>query len=212
MTKSLYSLILNDEIIRRIDEAALIRNTNRSNLINQILADYVSYTTPEKRINTIFSHINKLITGSVFEESPEINGRNMFLKTSLQYKYRPTIKYCVELCRTNEQSPGKLKVLYRIHSEELLYKLNNFFSDFIEIEKKFLVNRGAEYELSDGKFVRTFILSSNAHFSSEEIAKAINDYVIMFDSMLKTYLDNGFKSLNQMEHVYSLYASKSILI
>lgn len=212
MSKSLYSLILNDEIIRRIDEAAVIRNTNRSNLINQILADYVSYTTPEKRINSIFSHINKLINGQIFDETPEIIGRNMFLKTSLQYKYRPTIKYCLELNRTNDPSTGKLKVIYRIHSEELLYKLNNFFNDFIEVEKKFLLNRSISYELSDGKFIRAFALLDNISFSFEEIAKAINDYVGLFDNMLKKYLNGEFKTLFQMEHVYSLYASKSILI
>ena len=47
MKKSLYSIILSDEVVNEIDRLAYKANTNRSNMINQILAEYVSYTTPE---------------------------------------------------------------------------------------------------------------------------------------------------------------------
>lgn len=54
MKKSLYSLMLSDEVVREIDVAAHRLGTNRSALINRILAEYASVTTPEKRINDIF--------------------------------------------------------------------------------------------------------------------------------------------------------------
>mgnify|MGYP006344792163 CR=1 FL=1 len=54
MHKSLYSLMLMDDVIKAIDRLALQQSTNRSNLVNQILAEYVSMTTPEKRVNNIF--------------------------------------------------------------------------------------------------------------------------------------------------------------
>ena len=47
MKKSVYSIVLSDDVIDKIDELAYRTNTSRSNLINQILADHVSYTTPE---------------------------------------------------------------------------------------------------------------------------------------------------------------------
>ena len=50
MNKSMYSLILMDDVVREIDKIALRMNTNRSNLVNQILAEYASMMTPEKRI------------------------------------------------------------------------------------------------------------------------------------------------------------------
>ena len=50
LQKSLYSLMLMDDVVREIDRLALQQNTNRSNFINQILAEYVSLMTPEKRI------------------------------------------------------------------------------------------------------------------------------------------------------------------
>ena len=54
MKKTLYSLMLSEEVVREVDALAHRLGTNRSNLINQILADYVSVTTPERRINDIF--------------------------------------------------------------------------------------------------------------------------------------------------------------
>ena len=48
------------EIVDRIDSLAYERGTNRSNLINQILAEYVSYTTPEMRMHAIFEEMEKL--------------------------------------------------------------------------------------------------------------------------------------------------------
>ena len=57
MKKTLYSLVLNDEVVREVDALAHRMGTNRSNLINQILAEYVNYTTPEQRINEVLSAI-----------------------------------------------------------------------------------------------------------------------------------------------------------
>ena len=62
MNKSMYSLILMDDVVREIDKIALRMNTNRSNLVNQILAEYASMMTPEKRINSIFKYIESLMT------------------------------------------------------------------------------------------------------------------------------------------------------
>ena len=54
MKKTLYSLMLNEEVVREIDALAHQMGTNRSALINQILADYTSVLTPERRIENIF--------------------------------------------------------------------------------------------------------------------------------------------------------------
>ena len=53
MKKNMYSLMLAEEVIREVDKLAEQNNTNRSNLVNQILAEYVSLTTPEKHIQNI---------------------------------------------------------------------------------------------------------------------------------------------------------------
>ena len=211
MSKSLYSLILNDAVVEKIDTVAYTMNTNRSNLINQILADYVSFITPEKKINYIFEHINQLITNTIFSNYSEIVGRNLFLKTSLHYKYKPTIKYCVELYKSDNNTIGELKVLYRLNSEELLYKLSDFFTLIMQIEKKYIPSN-VKYIIGEGKFIRTLNIPENVRYSTEEIAKAIIDYISNFDVILKRYLENKILSISQFEYEYKLYLTKSSII
>ena len=57
MKKSVYSLVLSDDIIEAIDRLAYKQGASRSAVINEILAEAVSYTTPEKRMNDIFGSI-----------------------------------------------------------------------------------------------------------------------------------------------------------
>ena len=57
MNKSVYSLVLMDNVVGEVDKLAYEMGTSRSNLINQILAEYVRYTTPEMRMRAIFDEM-----------------------------------------------------------------------------------------------------------------------------------------------------------
>ena len=127
MKKTLYSLMLNEEVVREVDALAHRLGTSRSNLINQILAEYVNYTTPERRINDI-SPSRELVPFF----SP--NSSTMSLKSSLQYKYRPTVKYELELHGGDENSIGELTVLFRTQSEALIRAMTEFFRLWKRIE------------------------------------------------------------------------------
>ena len=121
MKKTLYSLMLNDGVVREVDLLAHRLGVSRSNLINQILAEYVNYTTPEKRVNDVFTAIEQLM-GSSRELVPFFapNTFSMSLKSSLAYKYRPTVKYEVELYREGAESIGELRVAFRTQSAALI--------------------------------------------------------------------------------------------
>lgn len=67
MKKQLYSLMLNDDIVREVDRLAHLNGTNRSNYVNRILAEYVNMTTPERRVNDIFEAVGRLL-----EPMPEL--------------------------------------------------------------------------------------------------------------------------------------------
>ena len=157
MKKTLYSLMLNEEVVREVDALAHRLGTSRSNLINQILAEYVNYTTPERRINDIFSALEQLISPSrelVPFFSP--NSSTMSLKSSLQYKYRPTVKYELELHGGDENSIGELTVLFRTQSEALIRAMTEFFRLWKRIEDTHLpAGTERQYALYDGKFVRS---------------------------------------------------------
>lgn len=210
--KSLYSLILNDEVIKRIDAVADASGTNRSNLINRILAEYVSYTTSEMRIQGILSQISDYLSKTEMVLLGEINGTNSLqMKTSLDYKYHPTVRYCVDLFRQSKESIGQFKVLFRINSQELLYNITRFFDLYISIEQKYIKQK-VTYTLSPGKFIREFIIHNSDATSYNDIARAISDYMKNFDSILKKFLSGKYVSVSQMENDYKIYLSKSILI
>jgi len=55
MKKSVYSIVLMNDVVAAVDELASRQGTSRSNLINQILAQHVCCTTPEMHMQSVFA-------------------------------------------------------------------------------------------------------------------------------------------------------------
>ena len=100
MKKNIYSLVLSENVIAAVDRLAYERHTNRSNLINQILAEYVSYETPEKRMQNVFDRMQALL-GSAFQPLESTSSTMLTLRSALSYKYnRPfDIRSSCIVCR-----------------------------------------------------------------------------------------------------------------
>lgn len=204
MKKTLYSLMLSDEVVREVDALAHRLGTNRSNLINQILAEYVNYTTPERRINEILSAMEQLMSPSR-ELVPFFapNSFSMSLKSSLEYKYRPTVKYEVELYRGGGPSIGELSVMFRTQSTALIQAMTEFFRLWKRIEDAHLRPlTGAEidYALYEGKFMRS-LAAPDRDCGSEDLAGAISEYIKLFDRLMKSYL-SGRLDPHEVEAAY----------
>ena len=191
MKKTLYSLMLNEDVVREVDALAHRMGTNRSVLINQILAEYVNYTTPERRINDVLSAIDALMQPS--RDLVPFFAPNSFsraLKSSLEYKYRPTVKYEVELYRGLEESIGQLSVVFRTQSMALIQAMTEFFRLWKQIEDTHLrplTGAHIDYALYDGKFVRS-IAAPDKDCSTDELAQALSEYIKLFDKLMKAYL------------------------
>ena len=204
MKKTLYSLMLNDEVVREVDALAHRLGTNRSALINQILAEYVDYTTPERRINQVLSAIEQLMSPSrdlVPFFAP--NSLSMSLKSSLEYKYRPTVKYEVELYRGAGEAIGELSVVFRTQSAALIEAMMDFFRLWKRIEDAHLrpsVGVEIDYALYEGKFVRS-LAAPDRDCSAEELAGALSEYIKLFDRLLKGYL-SGRLDAHEVEAAY----------
>lgn len=209
MKKTLYSLMLNEEVVREIDALAHQMGTNRSALINQILADYTSVITPERRIESIFHAIEEMVAPAR-ELVPFFvpNAMTMSLKSSLEYKYRPTVKYEVALLDDTSDTLGELSVIFRTQSAALLQSMTQFFRLWKQIEDvhltPYLAGTPPRYALYDGKFVRSLSLPRNRDYSSEEIAKAISDYIKLFDHLMKGFLSGKYTA----QDVESIYYAK----
>lgn len=216
MKKTLYSLMLSDDVVRAVDELAHSLGTNRSSLINQILADYVSITTPERRINDIFHAVEQMLAPSR-ELVPFFSPRalTMSLKSSLEYKYRPTVKYEVQLFRSTEGTLGELSVVFRTQSAALIEAMTQFFRLWKHTEDRLLaplISEELDYALYDGKFVRTIAVPRGRDVTAEEVAEALSDYIKLFDRLMKGWLSGRLDANDVQSEYYADLSRRKLYI
>ena len=120
MKRSTYSLILMDDVVAAIDLLAEEQGTSRSNYINQILAEHVQCITPEQRMQRLFSCLSRQMNASLRVQEQGSDAMLSILG-AVQYKYRPTIRYRVELLRDlRKEEIGQLQISCRTQSQTLL--------------------------------------------------------------------------------------------
>lgn len=206
MKKSLYSLILSDGVIREIDKLAYKTNTNRSSLINRILAEYVSYTTPEMRMDSILKELESfLLPSDNFKLLLNNSLSCMNMRSSLDYKYNPSVKYTVELLKDDSDDLGALKVSLRSQNANLISYMIEFYKLFASIECKYL--QGVKYTLDDDKFTRTLTPRGDDE-DPQTLGRAIARYVKVFDNCLKlffSYVNDTVKASYEIERAYVSY-------
>ena len=214
MAKRLYSLMLNDEVVRAVDYEAHRLGTNRSALIDRVLAEHFSVPTVQKMINDIFGEIDELLSSS-----EELNtffapdSQTFSVKSALSYKYRPTLKYELTLDNSFSDKLGDISVIYRTQSLMLLAQLRDFFKLWSSIEQSILNQNQAsdiDYALYDNRFVRSVVLPKHKDYSSAQIAEALSEYVELLDSCIKAYLNGA--SDEKIVKAYADYIRKSDLI
>lgn len=187
MKKSVYSLVLMDDVIKAVDEQAYRLGTSRSNLINQILAEHLSCVTPEMRMREIFAQMTELMNSS-FRIQEQRSPSLMTVKTALEYKYRPTINYKVELERSPQQYLGTLRVSIRTQSAALIDMFHSFFAYRAKLENSYLSRLGItsySCEIGDGSFSRRLI--NTGALTGEQAGEAIGEYIKDLDHAVKTY-------------------------
>ncbi|MBR1724566.1 MAG: hypothetical protein IJ723_06065 [Ruminococcus sp.] len=189
MGKSVYSIVLSDEVVQAVDDLAYRLGTSRSNLIDRILAERVSCTTPEMRIREIFSLVEQALDRR-FLPAPGSSGSVMAVKTPLRFKYKPTVKYSVELYRGFSGCVGRLKVTMRTQSAELSSLCDGFFELWSGLEKRYLgglFSGGFPVELSPTCYTRDFYEVGEGSLTDDEIAGAISRYIETFSAAMNQY-------------------------
>ncbi len=188
MSKSLYSLILNDEVISMVDKMARVNGISRSSMVEKILANAVSYETPEIRANNIFEEFERIFknnsTMRYLEQPSQYMGTIM---GALDYRYNPAIKYSVELF-PNSDKLGQLKVTLRTQNSALLELMSDFYKYYIYLEKTYY-NENATYLFESNKFIRLFDFP-NTMITTKQLAEKLTLYVQDFDELLSVYFNN----------------------
>lgn len=188
MSKSLYSLILNDEVVEKVDKMARINGMSRSNMIEKILANAVGYETPQMRAGSIFDEIEKLLNASGSMRYSANQSQYMAsIISALDYRYNPAIKYSVELF-PNSKHLGSIKVTLRTQNAILLELLSDFFNIYAYLEKAHY-NASAIHIFEQNRFTRLFDFPKTA-ITTKELAEKLTLYVRHFDELLNLYFNN----------------------
>lgn len=215
MKKNMYSLMLSKTLIEEIDKLAYKQNTNRSNLINQILAQHLSLSTPEMHIKEIFNALSIIMANSdTFLVQNMNSGSILCIKSVLAYKYRPTIKYSIELYKHNNGYFGALKIQFRTQSELLLDTLASFFEIWIKLELRNVqpsLSVKILYKTDIGRFERSFIMPEK-NIDNDTLSTAISSYINMFDNVLKKYIQNPNITFYDIENYYLEFLNDCNLI
>lgn len=186
MGKTVYSLVLSEDVVAEIDALAIRRGVSRSALINRVLAEYASLSTPEQRTRDTLSVVEGQAAawGLRTAFSP---GGTLSLHTALRYKYNPSLSYLVQL--GGEQGAlGLLRVGFRSQNETLLAHVNSFFNLWNELEKKHLEHPPMGcFSPQTKRYIRTLRILPQA--TAEQSGHAIAAYVNLLNSCLKCFFE-----------------------
>lgn len=192
MRKSLYNVVLSDEVVRALDDRARELGTSPSELADRILAEALSVQTPDRQIGEIFKAIEELT--APFPElaayfRPETH--TLSLKSSMSFRYRPTVKYEVRLGGDDPGALGELAAIFRTQSPELISAMTDFFRFWKRLEDAYLapgLGRSPECALYEDRFVRALSAPRGRDCTAEEVAEAISEYVRYFDGAMKDFV------------------------
>ena len=190
--KNMYSLMLSEDVVAMIDRLAYQKKSNRSNMINQILAEYVSYRTPEMRLREIFGQMERaLCTEDGFQRMDASSDSVFSLRSALTYKYNPSVRYTVELYKSDELPElGRLRVSLRTQNAALILYLQQFYRLWMTLEGE-SDGQAAPHSIDGDRLTRTLRLQADRELHGEvAVGELIARYVDVFDRALKLYFEH----------------------
>lgn len=214
MANSVYSIVLNDAVVEAIDRLAYQNGTNRSNMINRILAERVSYTTPEQRIRNILGYVEKSLDSSdLFQILMNTGDTSLNIKSPFKYKYNPSVKYQVVLNKDGSNKKGELRVTMRTQNSTLLEELDKFLNVWSNIELKYLDGKmpcELSFTISKGKYIRELYLPTD-QYDEDTIGSLITAYIENFDSVMKFYFNTNDSAKAEKMYLKNLEKAKYII-
>lgn len=188
LQKNIYSLVLSDSVVEAVDDLARAAGLSRSAMINQILAERVAYTTPEMRLRQVLTAVQRSMNdGFFYLEQP--TAATLSCRTALKYRYKPTVRYSVEIFSRGGVKAGELKVSFRTQNVQLINDLTGFFRCWAALEQKYISTKLSQdilYTIDSGRFTRTLNMPSE-QLSDDALGQAVADYMAMFDLAMKDY-------------------------
>ena len=196
--KSVYSLVLDDEVVAAVDKAAYRKGVSRSNLINEILAERLSYVTPRRRMQDIFSQMEGLLAQTELRLLGRASAA-MDFAAALNYRYNPTVRYGVALYEGGEDL-GEVRVSLRTQNAALIAHVTAFFRLFDALDRSFFPVRST---IESGRYVR--VIPAPKTSLESEAGATILAFIERFNRLLSVYFDALSVGKNPEAAVLSAY-------
>lgn len=186
MAKSIYSLVLDDNVIALVDRLAYAEGASRSALINRILAEHVGYSTHEMRTRDIFRQMEYVLADTLLPMLGESGDTTMRLRSALAYKYNPTVKYTVALGREGG-SIGELRVQVRSRSDGFTLMMLQFFRLWAKLEEAYIGRTDISFE--PGRLTRRLVphVKADGRILESADGEAIAAYINALDGAMKAF-------------------------
>lgn len=197
MGSGIYSLGVKDELIERVDSLTRKRNMSRSQIINEIIAEYFNVITPEYKINQVMDLVAKEIRMSDFlQYLSEAKGSSIQCRASIRYKYNPKIRYMLELSGKEKDKLATLNIISRTQREDFFNYLVDFLKIIMLIERK-SYSGFSKYSIKNGEFItdgKKFSIDfyydwTKEHLSIEDISSYLADYIRMIHKAMNAYFE-----------------------
>lgn len=212
MKKSIYSLVLLDDVVEAVDQLAYRKNTNRSQLINDILAEYLGLLTPRQKVIRIMDRISQMVEKERIQVKSKNDYGSLQFGTFIKYKYKPSIRYSFEF--NTHDDGGRyavLKIQSRSKSEELNKHFERFFNGicyidqkrFPEIYQREIIN--STHSNSNNRFSREFLRGiALESMDDEAVAEYLSCYLLMMDHAINYYFGH-FEQENVFYQIDKIY-------
>ena len=155
-----------------------------------MLAEQLSLATPEMRMRDIFQTMEQMMDER-FQVLTQPSDSMMQLRSPLRFKYKPTIRYQLELNRDQSAAVGVLRISLRTTSSQLIRLLDGFFTLWIRLEQTMTVPKlghPIRYRKEDGRLSRELYHPANLPaYSGEDVGNAITGYIRLADAAIKQY-------------------------
>lgn len=214
MSKSIYSLVLDDEVIALVDRLAYSEGSSRSALINRVLAERVGYSTHEMRTRDLLRRMEEMLESSVLPMLEGSGDTTLKLRSALSYKYNPTVKYTVALAREGA-SIGELRAQVRSRSDGFTLILLQFFRLWAKLEESYIGRTDISFE--PGRLTRRLVphLKDGSLAGEPLDGSSIAAYVNAFDGAMKAFFDRAdapSEATQAVEAIIADYVRKNDVI
>ena len=181
--KSVYSIVLSDRVVEQVDALAYENGMSRSAMINHILAEQLSLTTPEQQMRSILSATEELLrSGGTLQLLPTLADGMLAVKAPVRFKYNPSVRYAVELRTTAQGISGELRAAARTQSESLTEALDRFFLLF---SREAGLDAGQTH-IENVRFTFRFLLPTT---DTEAAAQQIAGLIQIIQRAMKCFFD-----------------------